>query len=163
MSHERVAELGRDLVRAWNAHDADRIVGLHAPKYVGIDVAEAAPRHGREGIRRVVEIYLRAFPDLQLTVEDMLVDGNRLVVLWIAHGTHVGSVMRIPPTHRPIEVRGLSVLTIEAGMITRAFHHWDVAGMLRNLGLLPELLESDDLTERRNEDATIGGPTWRPT
>ena len=146
MSDERVAKLGRDLIRAWNAHDADRIVGLHATQCVGVDVAEAAPRHGREGVRRVVETYLRAFPDLQLTVEDTLVDDNRLVVLWIARGTHVGSVMRIPPTHRPIEVRGLCVLTVEAGMITRALHHWDVAGMLRNLGLLPDLNELDDAT-----------------
>lgn len=146
MPDEGTARLGRDLIRAWNAHDADRIVGLHAPECVGVDVAEAAPRYGREGVRQIVEGYLRAFPDLQLTVEDTLVDGNRLVVIWIARGTHVGSVMRIPPTHRPIEVRGLCVLTVEAGMITRTLHHWDVAGLLRNLGLLPELQAPEDAT-----------------
>lgn len=146
MHDKGVARLGHDLIRAWNAHDAERIAGLHAADCSGVDVGRSGQRRGREGVRRAAEAYLRAFPDLQLTLEDTLVDGNRMVVTWTARGTQTGSVMRIPPTHRPVEVRGLCVLTVEAGMISHAVHHWDVAGMLRHLGLLPDLHEVEDDT-----------------
>jgi hypothetical protein len=47
--------------------------------------------------------------------------------------------MRIPPTGRSIAVRGTSVLTVESGKIIRGLYVWDVAGLLRSIGLLPEL------------------------
>jgi len=47
--------------------------------------------------------------------------------------------MNIPPTGRAVAVRGTSVLTVEDGKIKRAFRIWDVAGLLRSIGLLPEL------------------------
>jgi hypothetical protein len=47
--------------------------------------------------------------------------------------------MHIPPTGRKIAVRGISVLTIENGKITRGLYVWDAAGLLRTIGLLPEL------------------------
>jgi hypothetical protein len=47
--------------------------------------------------------------------------------------------MNIPATGRRVEVRGASFLTIEAGKVTRATMLWDVAGMLRGIGLLPDL------------------------
>jgi hypothetical protein len=47
--------------------------------------------------------------------------------------------MHIPPTGRKIAVRGISVLTIENGKITRGLYVWDAAGLLRTTGLLPEL------------------------
>jgi predicted ester cyclase len=59
--------------------------------------------------------------------------------VWTARGTHRGSVMNIPPTGRAINVRGVSVLTIENAQVKNAIYIWDVAGLLRNIGLLPEL------------------------
>jgi hypothetical protein len=47
--------------------------------------------------------------------------------------------MRIPPTGCDIAVRGISVLTVENGKVTRGLYIWDVAGLLRSIGLLPEL------------------------
>lgn len=47
--------------------------------------------------------------------------------------------MHIPPTDRTIEVLGTTFLTIAHGKITREMHIWDVAGLLRDIGLLPDL------------------------
>jgi hypothetical protein len=47
--------------------------------------------------------------------------------------------MNIPPTGRPINARGVSMLTVESGKVWRANYIWDVAGMLREIGLLPDL------------------------
>jgi steroid delta-isomerase-like uncharacterized protein len=136
---EEILRLVRDLLEAWNTRDLERIKTFYAPEYEGVDVGQAEPRRGPRDVARTVERYLRAFPDLRFVEDDIVVQGNRAVLVWTAHGTHGGELMRIPPTGRYIAVRGTSVLTVEGGQITRGLHVWDVAGLLRSIGLLPEL------------------------
>lgn len=127
------------LLEAWNAHDLDRAVALYAPNYEGIDVGEASPQHGRQAARQALERYFAAFPDLHFTPEETIIQGNRVAVTWSAQGTHRGRFMNIPPTGRAVVVRGVTVLTIEENQAQRGILMWDVAGLLRSLGLLPEL------------------------
>ncbi len=134
-----IGQLVEDLLDAWNAHDIRRITTFYAPQYEGVDVGEAEPQRGPRAISQAVDRYLRAFPDLRFVGEDVVVQGDRAVVVWTAHGTHGGKLMHIPPTGRKIAVRGISVLTIENGKITRGLYVWDAAGLLRAIGLLPEL------------------------
>jgi steroid delta-isomerase-like uncharacterized protein len=134
-----IDQLVEDLLAAWNAHDTERITMFYAPEYEGVDVGEAEPQRGPHGIARSVERYLQAFPDLRFVEEDVVVQGDRAVLVWTAHGTHGGKLMHIPPTGRKIAVRGISVLTIEDGKITHGLYVWDAAGLLRAIGLLPEL------------------------
>jgi steroid delta-isomerase-like uncharacterized protein len=136
---EAALRLVRDLLAAWNAHDAERIQSLYAPQYEGVDVGQAQPQRGPHDVSRLVKRYLQAFPDLRFVTEEVVVQGNRAALVWTAHGTHAGELMRIPPTGRNIAVRGTSVLTIEDGKVTRGLYIWDVAGLLRSIGLLPEL------------------------
>jgi steroid delta-isomerase-like uncharacterized protein len=134
-----IGQLVEDLLDAWNAHDTGRITTFYAPDYEGVDVGEAEPQRGPQAISRSVDRYLRAFPDLRFVGEDVVVQRDRAVVVWTAHGTHGGKLMHIPPTGRKIAVRGISVLTIENSKITRGLYVWDAAGLLRAIGLLPEL------------------------
>ena len=136
---EGIAQLVRNLLEAWNAHDVERIKTFYAPEYEGVDVGQAEPQHGSQGVSRLVKRYLQAFPDLYFVDDDVVVQGNQAVLVWTAHGTHGGELMRIPPTGRDITVRGTSVLTVENGKVTRGLYIWDVAGLLRSIGLLPEL------------------------
>ena len=128
-----------ELLEAWNAHDVEGVAALHAPDYEGVDVGEATPQHGPEGIRQSLARYLLAFPDLHLTIEEPVAAGDRVVLTWTARGTHRGTLMHIPATGRGVVVRGVSLLTISGGRVTRGLYIWDVAGLLRSLGLLPDL------------------------
>ncbi len=134
-----VVQLIRNLLEAWNTHDLERIKTFYAPEYEGVDVGQAEPQHGPQGISQAVERYLQAFPDLRFVEEDIVVQGDQAVLIWTAHSTHGRKLMHIPPTKREIEVRGTSVLTVENGKIVRGLYIWDVAGLLRAIGLLPEL------------------------
>jgi steroid delta-isomerase-like uncharacterized protein len=136
---ETTTQLVTQLLEAWNAHDVDRLAALYTPDYEGEDVSEAKPQRGPEGIRQSMARYLRAFPDLHFTQEATLTQGDRIALFWTVRGTHRGKLMNIPPTCRPIQVRGVSLLTLEGGKIRRATAIWDVAGLLRAIGLLPEL------------------------
>jgi steroid delta-isomerase-like uncharacterized protein len=132
-------DLVTNLVEAWNAHDGDRLAALYADDFVGIDVAERDPQRGPQGARRTFERYLQGFPDLQLVLRETVVQDNRVAVLWIAKGTHAGSINHIPATGRPIEVMGMSTMTVQDGKLVHATSVWDMAGLLRALGLLPDL------------------------
>ncbi len=127
------------LVDAWNSHDPGRVAAYYAPEFHGVDVAQASPIDGRQGIVTMVERYLKAFPDLRFEQEELYLDNGSAVLVWTAHGTHGGPLMNIPATGRRIEVRGVSILRLADNGITGARYIWDVAGLLRNIGLLPEL------------------------
>ena len=133
------AQLVADLFEAWNAHDADRIASLYAPDYEGVDIGEATPRRGHAGIRDAFARYLHAFPDVCFALDEIVAQGNRVALVWTATGTHQGSFMNIPPTGRTVAVRGMSLLEVEDGKVTRDLSVWDVAGLLRAIGLLPDL------------------------
>ena len=132
-------EIVTRLLDAWNSHDIEQTVGLYGPDHVAIDIAEARALHGVEGIRQSLSRYYQAFPDLSFRADEVLVDGARVTLVWTAHGTHGGAIMHIPPTGRCVTVRGVTLLTIDGDSVRRSESLWDVAGLLRAIGLLPEL------------------------
>ncbi len=134
-----IHQLVTDLVAAWNSHDVERVATCYAVDYEETDVAQADSPRGRDGIRRTAAGYLRAFPDLLVTLDDVVIDDHRVALAWHWHGTHRGAFMNIPPSGRQVTVKGTSFLTIENGQIRRGTRIWDLAGLLRALGLLPEL------------------------
>lgn len=131
------------VIAAWNAHDSVRAAQFYAPEYEGVNVGEAAPHYGRDGILRGLDAYFAAIPDLRFTCDEVVIEEERAVVVWTASGTHQGRLMRIPPTGRAVQVRGVSVFATHDGLIVRGLHVWDVAGLLRNLRLLPDLRPAD--------------------
>ena len=128
-----------ELIAAWNTHDLDLASAFFAADYLGDDVALAQPQQGRAGIRQALALYFQALPDVHFALEDQVVEGDRAVAIWTARGTHRGTLMNIPASGRSVTVRGVSTFTLQDGQISRATHIWDVAGMLRDIGLLPEL------------------------
>jgi steroid delta-isomerase-like uncharacterized protein len=125
--------------RAWNAHDLDALAALVADDFEGTDVAESGVAYGPEGFRRQAAVYLTAFPDLRLTFDEVFVNGDRLAVRWRTEATHTGPFLRIPPTHRRVNGKGVTLLTLEGGRVRRSERVWDVANLLRGFGLLPDL------------------------
>ena len=136
---QAIPELVTQLLAAWNAHDIDQAVALYDAKYEGIDIGEATPQYGQQGVRETLERYFSAFPDLHFTPEEVVIQDNRIVVTWTAQGTHRGKLMNIPPTGRTVAVRGVTLLTVEDNKAQKGIFIWDVAGLLRGIGLLPDL------------------------
>jgi steroid delta-isomerase-like uncharacterized protein len=114
-------------------------MAFYAPDYEGIDVGEAAPQRGPEGVRRMMAHYWGAFPDLQFSQNEIILQEGQAALFWTARGTHQGRLLNIPPTGHPVVVEGVSLLTVQDNKITRGYYIWDMAGLLRNIGLLPEL------------------------
>jgi steroid delta-isomerase-like uncharacterized protein len=133
------AQLIADLIAASNAHDLDQATAFFAADYEGCDVAQVEPQHGRTGIRCALARYFEALPDVRFDLDDLVVTSDRAVAVWTATGTHLGALMNIPPSGRRVSVRGVSTVRLREGQIYQATHIWDVAGLLRSIGLLPDL------------------------
>lgn len=124
---------------AWNSHDIEKVLSFYSHDYIADDVSQASLLRGHQGLREMLGTYWQAFPDLQFAVTDMVIEGSRVATVWVAAGTHQGTIMNIPPTGHRVEVRGVSIIDVEDGLIVRGQYIWDLAGMLRHMGLLPEL------------------------
>jgi steroid delta-isomerase-like uncharacterized protein len=127
------------LVEGWNAHDIAALLPFYAPDFEATDLGQSRTYRGIDGLKQLLDYYVTAFPDLRFEAERTIIEHNDMSILWTASGTHQGKIMNIPPTGRKITVRGVSMLTVHDGQVKRAIFIWDVAGLLRNIGLLPDL------------------------
>ncbi len=135
----QLASYAEHINQAWNSHDIERVIGFYSPDYIGDDIGLSSPLRGRDGIRTKLQEYWTAFPDLRFDVISTLVEGSRIVIVWNGEATHQGTFMHIPPTGHRIQTRGVSILDVQDDMVVHGQYIWDMAGMLRHMGLLPEL------------------------
>ncbi len=92
---------------------------------------------GRAGLRRSMGQFLTAFPDLHVTITDILADQDRVGLWYEAEGTHGGEFQNIAPTGRRVRWSGADLLRIGGGRIVEARFIDDSLGLLRQLGALP--------------------------
>jgi predicted ester cyclase len=78
---------------------------------------------GSETMHAIVEKWLTAFPDLSITWEEFIAEGNRVVSRWSAIGTHLGGFFDTKPTYREVRYSGVTIYHLEKGKIVdyRAF------------------------------------------
>jgi len=94
---------------------------------------------GLEEAKQFLAMYKTAFPDLNVTVEDVIAEGEKAVTRWTARGTHQGEVEEFgPPTGRQIEIKGITIHRVEDGKIVEEWERYDNLGVLQQLGLAPE-------------------------
>ena len=72
---------------------------------------------GREGHKQVVALFRSAFPDLRVTTEDVLEEGDRVALRWKAEGTHRGDLMGLAPTGKRVTLTGIEILRVSGGKI----------------------------------------------
>jgi steroid delta-isomerase-like uncharacterized protein len=92
---------------------------------------------GGEGHEQVLKVWRAAFPDLTITVDDLLADGDRVGLRWTAHATHRGELMGMPATGRRVTLTGIDILRIVDGRIVERWSEFNHAEMLQQLGALP--------------------------
>jgi steroid delta-isomerase-like uncharacterized protein len=128
----------RLIEEAFNQGKYDVIDELVAPTFVNHDPLTGDTK-GPEGTREVIEGYRSAFPDLKVTIEDQLAERDLVATRWTAKGTHKGELLGIAPTGKEATVTGLTIDRIKDGKIVESWNNWDTLGMLRQLGIVPEL------------------------
>src|SRR5215467_9102352 len=94
---------------------------------------------GSEGTRQFIGMYLAAFPDLHLTANDLIAEGDKVTARLTYGGTHRGELMGIPPTGKQATVTGIQIVCIADGRIVENWINFDALGMLQQLGVIPAM------------------------
>jgi predicted ester cyclase len=121
--------------RVINARDLGLARQIVHPDFVDHD----APPPGGRGIDAFfafAAMVTGAFPDLVVTVEDVIAEADRVAVRVTVRGTHQGVLLgRIEPTGRAATWTGIDILRIENGQIAERWSQRDIAGLLEQLGV----------------------------
>ncbi len=95
-------------------------------------------KYGLDGHKGIVRIFRLAFPDLEFIIEDMVAEGDKVVVRMPFKATHLGDFFGIPATGKQVYVEGVHILRIADGKVAEHWGSNDDLGLMRQLGVLPE-------------------------
>jgi steroid delta-isomerase-like uncharacterized protein len=138
MSTEENKAVVRRLLDVWEQGNIDLIDELLAPDYVNHSPATPEQPTGPEGLKGVVSMFRSAIPDLKMVVEDMIAEGDKVVLRYALEGTHEGELFGIPPTGKQLSVKGIAVERVSDGKIREHWRVTDELGMMQQLGVIPE-------------------------
>jgi len=121
----------------WNRRDATAIDRLFATDGVAHGLGpNGQDLIGPAGFTPFHQAFLGGFADLQITIDDLIEEQDRVAVRWHATGTLTGHGMGVAPTGKPMTITGMSILRVLNGQISEAWNNFDVLGMHQQLGTL---------------------------
>ena len=107
---------------------------IMAENFIDHNAAPNLPK-GIEGFKQFLTMVATAFPDIQVKVEDVLADSDKVVVRLTVSGTQTGVLMgNIPPSGKHATWTGIDILKIENGKITERWSQRDLLGMMKQIG-----------------------------
>jgi steroid delta-isomerase-like uncharacterized protein len=142
-----MSEGNKNLVRrlfeeVWNKGNLQVTDDLLTPNYAHHDSSTPDLGRGPEGEKKRATLYRTAFPDLQLTVEDIIAEGETVVARWSCRGTHKGDLNGIAPTGKRVNITGISIARFTNGKMSEGFVNWDALSLMQQLGVVPELAKT---------------------
>jgi steroid delta-isomerase-like uncharacterized protein len=127
----------------WNNRNLDYLDEVYSPDFVlhalwqNTSAGGAIEAKGTEPAKQVIGGWFTGFPDIKVTVEDQVAEGDLVASRHSSHGTHTDTFMGMPPTGKEAVVTGMTVTRIADGKIVEAWTSWDALGMFEQLGIAP--------------------------
>jgi steroid delta-isomerase-like uncharacterized protein len=137
VSHENAEIAHRWFEEVWNKKRLEAIDEMADPKAVGQGQQFHDGLINLEEFRAFASHLQTAFPDLRVTIDDTIAEGDRVVLRWQLHMTHAGQFLQYPPTNRNVTVSGITILRIANGKIVAGWDKWDQLGLLEQIGAVP--------------------------
>lgn len=119
-----------------NAGDLNALDELSVSQYEEHDPLPGQAS-GREGLRQRVEMLRRAF-QAQFTIEDIIAEGDKVVVRWTQRGAQVAEFLGMPATGRPFTIAGIDIHRLQDGKLAEHWHVVDLLSQMQQLGLIPQ-------------------------
>jgi len=114
----------------WNERRTDTIDELLADE--SVSYSESGPLRGRDEFKeRTHAAFLSAFPDLRMTVDAAIGEGDDVAVRWSVTGTHSGDGLGFPATGRPVSFRGMTWIRFSCGKMVEGWDCWNQAGLIQ--------------------------------
>ena len=138
MSTEQNKALARQLVEeVLNKGNMARADEILAPDFVEHEELPPGMLPDREAPKQLTAMLRNAFPDFKATINDLVAEGDKVVIHMTWSGTQQGEFMGIPPTGQPISVGVFDILRIAGGQIVEHWGLTDTMSMMQQLGVMP--------------------------
>ena len=138
MSTEQNKALSRrfmeEVVNRGNISLVDELV---APDFVEHEELPPGITPGREAIKQLPAIFRSAFPDFKVTIDDLIAEGDKVVVRTTWSGTHKGEFMGLAATGKGVSFGVIDIIRIAGGKFVEHWGQMDNMGMMQQLGVVP--------------------------
>ena len=131
------AQFRRFVEEVFNKGNVSTIDELLAPNFVEREVLPPGTPGGREGVKQLTMMFRTAFPDFNVSLDDMIAEGDKIVVRTTWNGTQKGEFMGIPPSGKRVSFDVIDIIRISEG---KGVEHWgvmDSSAMMQQLGVIP--------------------------
>jgi len=131
MANDRVTFVHDWFEQVWNQGDESAIDRLMAPDALIHGLVDDAGNElqGSAGFKPFFRKFRDAFPDLQVTVEDTVVEGDKIVARCTVRGTHQGHTLGFAATRKPVIFSGITIARVHNGRIVEGWNNFDFAAM----------------------------------
>jgi steroid delta-isomerase-like uncharacterized protein len=123
---------------AWNQGSEGAIDELSADDVIGHGIGEGgSDAIGREHFRVFWRNLRTALPDLHVTVEDTITQGEKVAIRIILEATHSGEGLGVPPSNASVKITGIIIARVVNGQIAEAWNNWDQLALLQQIRAVP--------------------------
>jgi steroid delta-isomerase-like uncharacterized protein len=137
MSKEENKELCRRLYTAVSTGDYDAIDQLVVPNFIEHTMVAPGMPAGREGLKALFRMIRQAMPDMVMTPEDIVAEGDRVAIRAVMTGTQTGEWMGIPPSGKHVEITVMDLDRIENNQFAEHWGVGDVMALMTQIGAIP--------------------------
>jgi predicted ester cyclase len=117
MSEENKAIIRRLIDEVWNRRAFDAADEVFAAEAIIYERGVALPGIGPALVKEVVGALCAAYPDIRVTINDIMADKDKVVARWSSIGTHQGVMQGIVPTNRKVATNGIAIYRFDAGKV----------------------------------------------
>lgn len=137
MSEANKTLMRRWFEEVWNQGRSEAIDELMSDDVVihGLSDPSGNPVRGADAFREFHRQFRGAFPSMNISVEDVIAEGDRAVARCDVRGQHTGAHLGFAATNNPVQFSGIAIVRIEDGRIAEAWNEFDFMEMNRQLGL----------------------------
>jgi steroid delta-isomerase-like uncharacterized protein len=138
MSEDNKAFMRRWFEEVWNRGREEAIDEMFGEEGVANGLVDEAgqPLRGPAGFKPFFRRFREAFPELEVVVEDVIAEGDKVAARCTVRGHHRGDTLGFAATHQPVEFTGITFVRISQGKIVEAWNNFDFMGMFQQLGAL---------------------------
>ncbi len=138
MSTEQNKAVARQLVEeVFNRGNMSKIDEFMAPDFIEREELPPGIPRDREGVKMLTTMLRSAFPDFKATIDDLLAEGDKVVIRQTWSGTHKGEFMGIPPTGRSVSFGVIDVIRFSGGKVVEHWGLMDSMSLMQQLGAVP--------------------------
>jgi steroid delta-isomerase-like uncharacterized protein len=145
ITEEEVQAWTDSVLKMWNEANLTVVDEVYAPELVRHDCGLPDDIVGLENIKNYLKNFFNAFPDLNITVDETIAVGNKLVQRWTLTGTNTGSMAEMPPSGKNVRVSGVSIVHMVNGKAVEIWDFYNALDMYQQLGftLIPPQEQSE--------------------